>query len=291
MEKKSKVYSLALLNALLMTALCVLLRIFNVSGAEIILLAAVVFFTCFGGFSSGIPSGIIAIIYAFITLSLPNHPFKYSSAGLQEIIITVLSIAAVIIAIGILKVRLKKKKAELQELKQQINSISITDRLTGIPNRYGFEEKFKEEYNSSVRSDTPVSCIFISIDSFRQYNEKYGRFKGDERLKQVANAISCEAELSGGYASHYSGNEFLLVMPNTDAENAEHFCLKVQESVKSSHVQQIHEQTASITVSAGIASTSAKQHEGEESKLLNAASHALYIAKKKGQNQIEISEL
>lgn len=164
--------------------------------------------------------------------------------------------------------------------------LTIRDELTGLSNRRHLNEVLAIEWERAGRSDQPLSVAMIDIDHFKLYNDHYGHLAGDACLRQVAQKIQSNARRTGDLAARYGGEEFLLIFPDADASVALQLAQRVCQSIEAMGIP--HELTASqkITISIGVATTSAGLYRDTES-LLRAADQALYLAKAGGRNHAQ----
>ena len=179
------------------------------------------------------------------------------------------------IAVAIDHANLKTETGELRQL-------SVTDSLTGLVNRRYLEERLTEEIKRSNRHGYPMAFLMIDVDFFKSYNDTFGHTEGDKALKIVAHALK-ETLRGADVAARYGGEEFSILLPQTTSEEAEIIAERVRQRV---------EQTAfpsrNITVSIGIANCSLALNACEN--LISAADKALYEAKAKGRNNVQIYE-
>ena len=109
---------------------------------------------------------------------------------------------------------------ELESANQELERKNVLDELTGLHNRRFYDQKILAEYRRSRRNLTPLSLILIDIDHFKSVNDKYGHLTGDQCLIWVAKHIKQSLKRSEDKAFRYGGEEFCLILPNTDADGA-----------------------------------------------------------------------
>lgn len=171
------------------------------------------------------------------------------------------------------------------ELKKA-HTLSLTDELTQLPNRRAFFKRIEDEVSRVQRYEYPLCLALIDLDSFKAINDRYGHNAGDEVLRSFA-----ERALSGfrhhDLASRYGGEEFAIILPNTDISGAQRALEKVRG--RTSHcVFQFNGITHPIpTFSAGI---SLYVPGDTPVTLIERADQALYRAKRRGRNRIEVAE-
>jgi len=176
---------------------------------------------------------------------------------------------------------------DLNEELKKAHALSLTDELTQLPNRRAFMKRIEDEVSRVQRYEYPLCFALIDLDSFKAINDRYGHSTGDEVLRSFA-----ERALSGfrhhDLTSRYGGEEFAIILPNTDINGA----LRALEKVKGRTSQctfQFNGTTHPIpTFSAGIALYSAGE---TPASLIERADKALYRAKRMGRNRIETTEM
>ena len=108
------------------------------------------------------------------------------------------------------RVRLHLNLKRKQEL---LERYAFLDALTEIPNRRRFDDIMDNEWNRAIRTETPLSVIFMDIDYFKKFNDTYGHGQGDECLRRVATAITRPMRRAGDFVARYGGEEFAAVLP------------------------------------------------------------------------------
>jgi len=178
----------------------------------------------------------------------------------------------------------KKTEEQVMRLQKELEELSFKDGLTGVANRRMFDSILEVEWANARRHHQPLSLIILDIDHFKQYNDHYGHIKGDDCLRQVAQALSSVGARARDFFARYGGEEFVLVLPETDAEAAE----KIAERCRSViFKQQIpHEKSATsqiVTISLGVG-TIVPSHDAEPIIFIEAVDRLLYKAKQNGRN-------
>lgn len=177
------------------------------------------------------------------------------------------------IAVAVDRMTLRDKVGEFAQL-------SITDPLTGLLNRRYIEERLTEEINRSGRSGEPVSFLMLDVDEFKSYNDRFGHPAGDEALR-VIGAVLKETLRGADVAARYGGEEFSILLPETTSEEAEVIAGRIRQ-----RVEQTEFPKRRVTVSIGIATRSDDVRSAAD--LISAADKALYWAKGKGRNNVQI---
>ena len=168
----------------------------------------------------------------------------------------------------------------LQEKIGEFAQLSITDALTGLLNRRYIEERLVEEINRSGRSSDPLSVLLLDVDEFKSYNDRFGHPAGDEALR-IVGAILKETVRGADVAARYGGEEFAILLPETASSEAKVIAERIR-----SHVEQTEFPHRKVTVSIGVATYSDGLSNGAD--LISAADKALYAAKGKGRNNVQI---
>lgn len=181
----------------------------------------------------------------------------------------------------------KKTEEELVRLHKKLEELSYTDGLTGIANRRMFDSVLAVEWENARRNRQPLSLILLDIDYFKQYNDHYGHLQGDECLKQVAQTVSGAATRAKDFAARFGGEEFVLVLPETDgeaartvAERCRGLIFKEQITHESSPAGQL------LTVSIGVG-TIIPGAEDAPMTFIDTVDQQLYKAKQGGRNRVQ----
>lgn len=177
------------------------------------------------------------------------------------------------IAVAIDRANLKNRAGEFEQL-------SVTDPLTGLLNRRYLEARLAEELKRSNRHGFQMSFMMIDVDNFKAYNDTYSHPEGDKALKIVGHTLK-ETLRGADVASRYGGEEFSILLPQTNIEEA----LTIGERIRK-NVENTEFPNRQVTISIGIASASLKLNTPED--LILAADKALFIAKDKGRNNVQI---
>lgn len=174
---------------------------------------------------------------------------------------------------------------DLRKSKEQLQKMALTDPLTELGNRATFDMSLKQAVARTQRTESPVSLLMIDLDHFKQFNDTFGHQTGDQVLREVAKVIDGSARDSD-VCCRYGGEEFAVILPDTDAENAQVLADRIHKEVaRASRRLQLGGRP--ITVSIGIGSTSLQRITHPRS-LVEEADRALYLAKENGRNRTEI---
>jgi len=173
---------------------------------------------------------------------------------------------------------------QLQTANQALEKIAITDPLTRIVNRRGFDQYLQREWQRMLREQSPISLIICDIDYFKNYNDTYGHPAGDRCLFQVAGAMRCRVKRPADIVARYGGEEFVIILPNTDVEGASQIVEDIRRELMTLNIPHQNSLVADyVTLSFGIA-TIIPQSDQSPQILVDKADRALYQAKENGRN-------
>lgn len=168
------------------------------------------------------------------------------------------------------------------ELRAQLDS------LTGVYNHGHFLKLLEEQANQALDNNHPLSLIMLDIDYFKLYNDTYGHLTGDEILTSLCNIIKRHIK-STDAVGRWGGEEFVISLPNADADQACQIANRIRESILELTIHNFKEKTIPVpTVSQGIAIYPFEVD--AVIKLIDLADRRLYVAKERGRNQIEPDE-
>lgn len=173
-------------------------------------------------------------------------------------------------------------KLGIQALNEQLQQISREDGLTGLFNRRFWEETFALEHKRILRNQTSASVLMLDIDHFKRVNDNHGHPAGDYIIKTLAKVIKTSIRETD-VAGRYGGEEFVVLLPDTSAENAKVVAERIRSTCES--LVPVYEDTKiPFTVSMGIADfdSNYKIH----MTWLEKADQALYQAKQNGRNKV-----
>jgi len=179
---------------------------------------------------------------------------------------------------------LEEANQQLQEANSQLVKLSVTDDRTRLYNDRFLRQRLSEEFKRSLRYGTALSVILLDLDHFKRVNDRYGHDCGDAVLKQFGE-ILVENAREIDIVGRYGGEEFLMVLPNTDGIKAAIVGERVRKATED-HLFQFQEQVLRVTTSAGISSIPTNRDVREEEQFLRAADEALYRAKESGRNKV-----
>jgi len=196
-----------------------------------------------------------------------------------------LPIAAVttvgVMLVGSLLVRERRRLRAEEEVRQQ----ATTDPLTRLANRRAFDDRLQQVIRSSRASGDPVALILVDIDRFKQVNDQLGHAAGDQVLTTIGNKLKSVLP-ADGLAARIGGEEFVILLPNTDADAALVVGERARGLIGEGPIR-AGDSIIQVSVSVGIAVESG--HDLVGGQLMNDADVALYEAKKDGRNRVRLA--
>ncbi|MBF0382656.1 MAG: GGDEF domain-containing protein, partial [Magnetococcales bacterium] len=168
---------------------------------------------------------------------------------------------------------------EEKQLEKELRKMSFTDKLTGLYNRRHMEDILSKEFIRSRRYKLDMSLIFFDVDHFKKFNDTYGHDMGDRVLEELGKAVDNKFR-DPDIPCRYGGEEFCVIMPNTNDTGAMIAAEKLRKKVESLDIDGV-----SVTITIGVASYPLSESKTPE-ELLKAADMALYRGKAGGRNRV-----
>jgi diguanylate cyclase (GGDEF)-like protein len=185
----------------------------------------------------------------------------------------------------------RRTNDELDQRNRELDRLAHIDGLTHIFNRRYFTDTVQREWKRSRRERQPLALLFMDIDFFKQFNDRYGHSAGDECLRRIGELLLELARRPADLAARYGGEEFVILLPGTGREGAASLAETLREKVEALEIP--HEESTvapHLTCSIGLISTVATDASGVEA-FIAAADRALYRAKREGRNRVVAGEL
>ena len=190
-----------------------------------------------------------------------------------------------------LETRVKNRTQELELQNKKLKKLFLLatrDKVTGIANRYRLEDILEREWRNAIRNQISLSVIMIDIDRFKLYNDTYGHPEGDRCLWKVAQAIDATIKRPKDLVARYGGEEFIVILPDTNIPGNMVVAENIRSSIKALNIpHKTSDLSDRLTISLG-AATTIPTINSQASTLIKAADKALYLAKQKGRNRIEM---
>lgn len=175
----------------------------------------------------------------------------------------------------------KALQATLKALNDELKVLSLTDALTGLPNRRAFDARLTEEVERAKRYKAPLSLLLVDVDHFKSFNDTFGHPAGDEVLKTVAQLLQKRTRMSD-FVARYGGEEFAIILPNATRSDAYVLAERFRRAIAQATWSQ-----RTITISIG--AFTAVGNETSETALLTDADRMLYQAKAQGRNRVVVN--
>ena len=169
------------------------------------------------------------------------------------------------------------------QAKMELERLARTDCLTGLFNRQYLMERFEEEIVRAKRYDRPLTAMLIDLDYFKVVNDTHGHLAGDAVLVSAVSSITGILRETD-FAGRYGGEEFCVVMPETDIQGAEELAERLRKAMEETRHILPDGSDLCITCSIGVTEVSS----GSVKETIALADSALYIAKRSGRNRVHI---
>jgi diguanylate cyclase (GGDEF)-like protein len=179
---------------------------------------------------------------------------------------------------------LHREMERRSKLSHQLEELAITDFLTGLFNRRQFDKVLQQEWGRMKRYGSQFALLLLDIDHFKQVNDRFGHQAGDEVLRKIAEILRAEVRVEDVVA-RFGGEEFAIIALNVHSKRARDLADRLRETVEASPMPAGVDQ---VTISIGSAATSDMTRRDHEEDLIACADKALYIAKERGRNRVEV---
>ncbi len=179
---------------------------------------------------------------------------------------------------------LQKAHSDLLKLNEKLSVMAERDSLTGLYNRRKIDERINIALDDTAKMGQKVSLIMVDVDHFKKVNDLYGHHTGDEVLREIADVLQAVAEASGGCAGRWGGEEFFLLLPDTNEEEA----MTAAEHLRMSVGKRSFSGVGKVTISLGVITV---QGEADRRQVFSSIDSALYQAKAGGRNRTVRAEL
>ena len=175
---------------------------------------------------------------------------------------------------------------ELEAVNQELQEKNTLDELSGLYNRRYYDQKIVAEFRRSRRNLTPLSLILVDIDHFKNVNDTYGHLTGDKCIVDVASLLKSLLRRSSDIGCRYGGEEFCLILPETDAQGALALAQEICQTVRQQKFYS-NESIMKLSVSCGV-TTYLQEKDITPEIIFEHVDKALYKAKKSGRDQVQV---
>ena len=164
--------------------------------------------------------------------------------------------------------------------------------MTGIANRRKFDDSFLVAIEFAARNSFPLTLVMIDIDHFKNFNDSYGHYQGDDCLVRVARTIAATVNRKNDLVARYGGEEFVCLLPGINQVEALRLAEQMRENVLALAIPHIASAVSDfVTISLGLASIETGYSGNIVERMIMAADEALYRAKALGRNQVAGTKL
>ena len=178
---------------------------------------------------------------------------------------------------------IERVNSKLVEVNKKLEILSQIDGLTGVLNRFAFDEALRTRWNTCKATGTVLSLFMIDVNLFKEFNDAYGHIAGDNCLKQIANALSFLIEGSSDILARYGGDEFAIISSRMENEDAVKFARQLKETIKEVPITTGHfPDPKHVTASIGVHSVIPSDELSVDDCMI-AADRALYADKAIGK--------
>ncbi|SDF51330.1 sensor domain-containing diguanylate cyclase [Terriglobus roseus] len=220
------------------------------------------------------------------------------AAGVMSVLIApayfFVSLAATSISLGVfaiqtirVQVRYRESQSSMAALHTQLQDLALTDPLTGIGNRRGYDIHLVQAWEWAIQSTRSFALLVIDIDHFKILNDLFGHHEGDLCLRAVSHVLVSVSRNKRDYISRYGGEEFAFILHDVDADKAEKVATRICRAIEALQFRNKTPIGDIVTVSIGIA---ASCDANSPTELFQLADAALYQAKSTGRNRVSKSK-
>jgi len=194
-----------------------------------------------------------------------------------------------VLSVSVIQVESEAFRGKLGLAYQEMEELATTDPLTGVANRRRFEEMLEVEWARAYRTRSCLAILMIDADDFKDYNDSYGHPAGDECLRAIANAARGMERRSTDLLARYGGEEFIFLLPTNTRDEAAVVAETIRASVEALYERRVGDLRRMVTISVGCAAMVPGPGLVSD-MLISASDKALYRAKDKGRNRVEVSQ-
>jgi diguanylate cyclase (GGDEF)-like protein len=184
----------------------------------------------------------------------------------------------------IVKLRVRLHMRILNQ-RRKIEQLSLTDHVTELPNRRAFDQRLDLEWGRAIREKKPLSMLLADVDHFKACNHELGHRQGDFLLRSIGQTLRQSAKRSTDFCASWGGDEFAMLLPNTDPAGAKKVAEAIRNNQESTPIKMKDGSSVSLTLSVGSNTMEPKAGENYDA-FVSGAGKALYGAKDAGRNRV-----
>ncbi len=178
----------------------------------------------------------------------------------------------------------RQLSTERTRMMEKLQKLATTDGLTKLYNSRSFYSQLELEVDRYNRYRHPLSLLLLDIDNFKEFNDTFGHLEGDKALVRFSQIIkSCLRTNDSAY--RYGGEEFTVILPETNGDEAKTVAQRIRSSLESEKFSPTPDKNAKITISIGVTQYFPKE---ELSAFIRRADRAMYLSKKNGRNRVSV---
>lgn len=181
--------------------------------------------------------------------------------------------------------KVKERTWQLSEANLRLSELAMKDGLTGIFNRYKFNELLKYYFDKAMMNNEELSLMMIDVDEFKKYNDTYGHVGGDRLLKKIVEIIQHQLPEDAIFA-RYGGEEFVIILPKFSEQQAWQIGDKVRLAIKEANIEHQGREDGIVTISLGGVERKLQGNITNENELVEIADKRLYHSKNNGRDCI-----
>jgi diguanylate cyclase (GGDEF)-like protein len=204
--------------------------------------------------------------------------------GASDLIIKPIRLEDLLLRINVVLKNRSEKKENNRKL-EELTNLTVRDDLTGLFNSRQFNNHITQEIDRSNRYFRPLSLILLDIDNFKSLNDTYGHLFGDKILSGIGEIIKSAIRIQDT-AYRYAGDEFTIILPETELEKAIAVAERVRQAIENETQLLSHPKPLTVTVSIGVVEYLADE---EIKSFVHRADSAMYESKRKGRNNISFA--
>lgn len=251
-------------------------------------------------FRLGFPGTVVAlslVMLLVIGFTIKGHGPLMLIRG-EQMLLHRIVIAQIFLATGIftmfpVSALLEEKEAlriSLELSEARFRELAHGDELTGLFNRRAFNLRLEQAWKEALMSGVPLALLLLDADHFKQYNDMHGHLRGDDCLRILGEVIRTAVGRHGGTPARFGGEEFAVLLPDTDLEHARVIAEEIRQNTVAQRLKHPSSPSGVQTVSVGVAAF-VPEPGRRPSDLLRIADEALYQAKVSGRNQVACAHL